>query len=73
MNFQPPDPPDEGYCPRCKTFIHRDELLQDGCIECEDLLINDMKTLWAGRPKPNGVYRFRCYLTCMGGTIVDFL
>ena len=51
---QPPDPPEEGNCPRCKTFITRDELLVDGCTECDDLLIQDMAKLWAGRPKGDG-------------------
>lgn len=55
MNFQPPDPPEEGNCRRCKAWIGRDELLIDGCTECEDLLISDMAKLWAGRPKSNGV------------------
>lgn len=34
----------------CKRFIFRDELLVDGCTECDDLLIEDMKVLWNGRP-----------------------
>jgi hypothetical protein len=48
---QPPDELDEGYCRRCASFITRDELLIDGCTECNDLLIDDMKALWNGRPK----------------------
>lgn len=52
---QPPDPPEEGNCRRCNRWITRDELLIDGCTECDDLLIDDMAKLWAGRPKSNGV------------------
>ena len=48
---QPPDPPEEGNCRRCKAWIGGDELLTDGCTECDDLLIDDMAKLWAGRPK----------------------
>jgi hypothetical protein len=47
----PPDEPDEGNCRRCKRWITRDELLVDGCTECDDLLIADMKALWNGRPQ----------------------
>lgn len=53
--FQPPDPPDEGRCLRCNRCITRDELLSDGCVECDDLLMDDMRVLWRGRPKDNGV------------------
>lgn len=47
---QPPDDPEEGNCRRCKRHIGRDELLIDGCTECDDLLIEDMKVLWKHRP-----------------------
>ena len=53
--FQPPDPPDEGWCLRCNSGINRDELLSDGCLQCDDLLINDMRSLWAGRPKDENI------------------
>jgi len=58
---QPPDPPEEGNCRRCKTFITRDELLVDGCTECDDLLIQDMAKLWAGRPKGDGSIGITAY------------
>lgn len=56
---QPPDPPEEGNCTRCKSWISRDELLIDGCTECDDLLIDDMKNLWAGRPKKKCINQAR--------------
>lgn len=66
---QPPDPPEEGNCRRCKRWITRDELLIDGCTECDDLLIEDMRKLWAGRPKPKRInipwYQFGTR-TCQG-------
>lgn len=48
---QPPNELDEGNCRRCNRWITRDELLIDGCTECDDLLIDDMKALWNGRPQ----------------------
>lgn len=68
---QPPDPPEEGNCRRCKAWITRDELLIDGCTECDDLLIDDMAKLWSGRPKSNGRYPFKAYVTNLGGPMVD--
>lgn len=66
---QPPDPPDEGYCIRCNRFITRDELLIDGCTECDDLLIDDMRKFWAGHPKTKRInvpwYQFSGR-TCQG-------
>ena len=44
MNLQPPDPPDEGQCPRCQTCIDRSQLLGDGCTECGD--VPDLETYW---------------------------
>lgn len=70
---QPPDPPEEGNCRRCKRWITRDELLIDGCTECDDLLIEDMRKLWAGRPKPNGEYWLKAYLTSYDGFLIDLI
>jgi len=57
---QPPDPPEEGNCRRCDCWITRDELLIDGCTECDDLLIDDMRTLWDGRPKDEPISEILC-------------
>lgn len=35
MNFQPPDPPDFGNCPTCRTGIEREQLRGDKCTERE--------------------------------------
>lgn len=34
MNFQPPDPPDHGNCPRCRASIDRSQFCGDCCTEC---------------------------------------
>lgn len=39
MNWQPPDPPEYGSCPNCKTSIHESELRGDRCIECEHMIM----------------------------------
>lgn len=44
MNLQPPDPPEEGLCPRCMTAIHRSQLAGEGCTECAHL--PDIGTCW---------------------------
>ena len=36
MNYQPPDPPDEGNCPCCNSWVTRDEMCGDRCYECAD-------------------------------------
>lgn len=68
---EPPDDPDEGNCWRCKRWITRDELLQDGCTECDDLLIEDMKLFWNGRSKAKTDPELKYYVFDSGKNFIS--